>query len=142
MPPTTSATATKIATRVNSTVTQTLRKPTSPRTVGVVDKEGQPGARVGAELRERAHYRDAGAVINGERQLIAIPGQPGEHPAGAGTRPSGIFHRTAPAAGARLMANSTPSAMAHSIVRRSVYCMGQNSTRRRVGWKILFPCAR
>jgi hypothetical protein len=28
--PTTSTTATKIATRVNSTVTQTLRKPTSP----------------------------------------------------------------------------------------------------------------
>ena len=50
-----------------------------PRTVGAVDEERQPGAAVTAELRERAHHWRAGAVVNGERQLIAVPGQPGKH---------------------------------------------------------------
>jgi hypothetical protein len=32
-----------------------------------------------AELGERAHHRNARAVVDGERHLIPITGQPGEH---------------------------------------------------------------
>jgi len=45
-------------------------------------------------------------------------------PAGAGTFPNGIFHRTGAAlANARLVAATKTAAMAHSIVRRSMLCM-------------------
>ena len=37
------------------------------------------GAAVTAEVGERAHHLRAGAVVNGQRQLIAIPGKPGKH---------------------------------------------------------------
>src|ERR1700738_1920037 len=50
-----------------------------PRTVGGVDEKRQPGAAVTAEVGERAHHLRAGAVVNGQRQLIAIPGKPGKH---------------------------------------------------------------
>lgn len=50
-----------------------------PRTVGAVDEKHQPGAAVTAEVGERAHHLRAGAVVNGQRQLIAIPGKPGKH---------------------------------------------------------------
>src|SRR5271156_82163 len=53
-------------------------------------------------------------------------GPPSSTPAGAGIRPKGIFHRTgpAPAAPARLAAASTVTAMAHSMARRFMYCIG------------------
>jgi hypothetical protein len=50
-----------------------------PRTVGAVDEKRQPGAAVTAEVGERAHHLRAGAVVNGQRQLIPIPGKPGKH---------------------------------------------------------------
>ena len=68
------------------------------------------------------------------------PGSRVSTPAGAGTRPMGIFHRTgaAPAATARLAAASTVTAMAHSIVRRSMYCMRSMLLSSRTGGRFSF----
>src|SRR5271166_2680794 len=52
----------------------------------------------------------------------------------------GIFHRTgaAPAVAARVAAASTVTARAHSIVRRSMYCMGLMLLSRRAGQRFSF----
>ena len=72
--------------------------------------------------------------------IFYSPGNRVSTPAGAGTRPMGIFHRTgaAPAVAARVAAASTVTAMAHSIVRRSMYCMGLMLLSRRAGQRFSF----
>jgi hypothetical protein len=73
-----------------------------PGTVGAVDKEGQPGSGVLAKLYERTHHRDAGAIVDGEGQLISVPGQRREHTRRCGYSTSrGIFHRIGTAAARR-----------------------------------------
>ena len=56
---------------------------------------------------------------------LPSPGSRVSTPTGAGTRPSGIVHRSgaAPAPAARLMATTMPAAIAHNIVRRSMALM-------------------
>ena len=56
--------------------------------------------------------------------LLPPPGSRVSTPAGATAGPSGIFHRTglAPAIAARLVAVTNITAIAHSIVRRSIFC--------------------
>jgi hypothetical protein len=64
-------------------------------------------------------------------------------PAGAGILPIGIFHRTGvpPAVAARLTAATTVAAMAHNIVRRSMYSMRLLSLSSRSVERFLSLCA-
>ena len=57
-----------------------------PRCIGAVDEECQPGAGIAAELRERGDHGAAGAVIDGQRQLLPSPGSRVNTPTGAATR--------------------------------------------------------
>ena len=45
-----------------------------PGCIGAVHEECQPGAGIAAELRERGDDGTAGAVIDGQGQLIAVAG--------------------------------------------------------------------
>ena len=61
---------------------------------------------------------------------LPSPGSRVSTPAGGGIRPTGIFHLmgTAVLTGARLIAATTPTAIAHSRVRRSMSGMRVNAT--------------